>query len=112
KLLLKNTGTVPIHDVELSASTPVDWKVEFSNKKITQLAAGSSTTVEAIIKATDKAIAGDYRLQISADTPEVSSESTFRVTVGKSVLWGSVGILIIALVVGGIAYLFKEYGRR
>src|SRR5699024_12636194 len=30
KLLLKNTGTVPIHDVDLSASTPVDWKVEFS----------------------------------------------------------------------------------
>lgn len=112
KLLVKNTGTVPLHDIDLSSSTPVDWKVEFSDKKINKLAAGSSTTVEATIKAAGKAIAGDYRLNINADTPEVSSKATFRVTVSKSVLWGSVGIIIIALVVGGIGYLFKNYGRR
>ncbi len=112
KLLLKNTGTVPLHNIELSANSPVGWDVEFSDKKIRRLAAGSSITVEAIIKAADKAIAGDYRLQIDSDTPEVSSKTTFRVTVDKSVLWGSVGIFIIAVVVGGIAYLFKKYGRR
>lgn len=112
KLSLKNTGTVPLHNIELSASTPVDWEVDFSNKTISRLATGSSTTVEATIKATNKAIAGDYRLQISADTPEISSDATFRITVSKSILWGSAGILVIVLVVGGIAYLFKKYGRR
>lgn len=112
RLLLKNTGTVPLRDIELSSSSPVGWSVEFDNEKINRLNAGESTTVNATISAGSKAIAGDYRLNIEADTPEVSSEAAFRVTVSKSLAWGSVGIGIILLVAGGLSYLFKKYGRR
>jgi len=112
KLLLKNTGTVPLREISLSSSTPADWNVTFDNKKIMKLAPGRSTSVVATIKASNKAIAGDYQLQIKANTPEASSKADFRVTVNQSVAWGSVGIIIIVLVVGGIGYLFKKYGRR
>lgn len=112
KLLLKNTGTVPLRDISLSSSTPADWNVKFDNKKIMKLAPGRSTSVIATIKASDKAIAGDYQLQIKANTPEATSNADFRVTVNHSVTWGSVGVIIILLVVGGIGYLFKKYGRR
>ncbi len=112
KLLLKNTGTVPLRDIELSSSSPVGWSVKFDDEKIPQLNAGESTTVNATISAASKAIAGDYRLKIEADTPDVSSEAAFRVTVSKSLAWSSVGIAIILFVAGGISYLFKKYGRR
>jgi len=112
KLSLKNTGTVALHDVKLSSSAPADWNVEFDANQIPKLSPGATTTVVATIQASDKAIAGDYQLKINAKTPEAADNAAFRVTVNKSVAWGSVGILIIILVVGGIGYLFKQYGRR
>lgn len=112
ELLLENSGTVPLRDISLDASAPAEWKVDFESDEITRLDPGETTTVDATITASSKAIAGDYRLQIDASTPEASSEATFRVTVSKSIAWGSAGIIIILLVTGGIAYLFKKYGRR
>lgn len=112
ELLLENSGTVPLRDISLNASAPAEWKVDFENEEVTRLGPGKTTTVDATIAASSKAIAGDYRLQIDADTPEASSEATFRVTVSKSIVWGSAGIFIILVVVGGIAFLFKRYGRR
>jgi len=112
KLSLKNTGTVPLHDIKLSSSSPTDWNIEFDTKQIPKMTPGATTTVIATVKASSKAIAGDYQMQINAKTPEASSKATFRVTVNKSVAWGSVGILVIILVLGGIGYLFKKYGRR
>lgn len=112
ELLLENTGSIPLNDIKLTASPPADWDVNFNSQQINQLNPGESTTVQATIKASDKAIAGDYELDINADTPDASSKATFRVTVDKSVLWGSMGIFIILLVIGGISYLIRKYGRR
>jgi len=112
KLLLKNNGTIPLYDVDLSASTPVDWNVDFKKDKITRLNPDESLTTKATIRASDKAIAGDYQLQISAQNPKVSDNADFRITVSKSIFWGSTGIIVILFVLGGIAFLFKRYGRR
>lgn len=112
ELLLENEGTVPLRDISLSSSAPANWNVDFDTDQITRLDPGERATVDATVAASSKAIAGDYRLQVDADTPEASSSATFRVTVNKSVVWGSAGIFIILLVIGGISYLFKKYGRR
>jgi len=36
----------------------------------------------------------------------------FRITVETSMLWGLIGVLIILVVIGGIYYLIRKYGRR
>lgn len=112
KLLLKNTGSLPFHNIKLSAATPDDWNVKFDNVQINQLNPGSSTYVNATIKASNKAIAGDYQLQIHAEAANATARVNFRVTVSQTYTWGFIGILIILVVIGGIFYLFKEYGRR
>jgi uncharacterized membrane protein len=111
-LLLKNLGTSDLTDIALTAATPVDWEVTFDNKEITSLKAGESKTITATIKASGKAIAGDYVVSMNASAPEASSSSEFRVAVKTSVLWGWLGILIIAAVFGAIYFLFRKYGRR
>jgi uncharacterized membrane protein len=111
-LSVTNSVTVPVRDIELSSSAPTGWNVKFDSEEISMIEPGESQTVNATIKASSKAIAGDYRLNITADTPDASSEAGFRVTVNQSVTWGSIGILIILIVIGGISYLFKTYGRR
>jgi uncharacterized membrane protein len=112
KLEVENTGTVTLRDIKLDSSTPINWNVKFDEKEITKLEPGEKTTVNAEITASDKAIAGDYQLVISADTPETSSTKTFRITVKTSLLWGWVGILIILAVLAVIYYFVRKYGRR
>jgi len=112
ELELKNTGTVPLRDIRLSADAPIDWNVEFDQEKIDKLESGETVHVKATLKASDQAIAGDYVVNMQASTPEAASDAQFRVSVKTSVLWGWVGILIILMVAGGLYYLIRTYGRR
>lgn len=112
KLLVKNTGTLPLKQVNLSSSTPVGWNVNFSKQKIMEIAPGKSAAINATIKASNKAIAGDYRLKFTANTANTDANARFRITVNKSFTWGFIGVFIILVVIGGIAFLFKKYGRR
>lgn len=112
KLVVENTGTVVLRDIKLDSSTPINWNVKFDEKEISKLEPGEKTNINATITTSDKAIAGDYQLKITARTPEVSSSKTFRITVQTSLLWGWIGILIILIVIGVIYYFVRKYGRR
>jgi uncharacterized membrane protein len=115
-LLVRNTGTVPLRNITLGASPPSEWSVEFdideSENEIFELQPGESRTIDATIRASSRAIAGDYRLGMNASTSEASSNAAFRVTVNRSIAGGTVGMLFILLVVGGISFMIKKYGRR
>ncbi|GAA4725025.1 NEW3 domain-containing protein [Brevibacillus fulvus] len=112
QLSINNTGTADLHDISLSSSAPANWEVTFEPSKITKLEAGKSAEVTATLKADNKAIAGDYVVNVSASAPEASSEAQFRIAVQTSVLWGWLGVLIIVAVIAGVYYLFRTYGRR
>lgn len=112
ELVVRNTGTSDLSDIQLSATTPVDWEVTFDEKEISLLEAGASKNVTATLKASSKAIAGDYLTSMTARAPEASSTADFRIAVKASVLWGWLGILIIIFVFASLYYLFRKYGRR
>lgn len=112
QLVVENTGTVEVLDVQLSSMTPPNWEVEFDQKQIDLLEAGESHTVQAKIKAPSDAMAGDYVTQIKAQAALASSEVDFRMSVKTSTLWGFLAIGIIALVLAGLFFVFKKFGRR
>ena len=112
ELQLGNTGSAELKDIKLIQSAPVDWEVNFKPENISSLLPGETTAVNAYIKSSGKAIAGDYVVSLKAQTPETSDSVDFRITVKTSALWGWVGVLIIALVGAGVYYLFHRYGRQ
>lgn len=112
ELEVRNTGTTALTDVTLDFSAPLNWDVTFDKNTIDRIEAGETGKVIATIQSSDKAIPGDYVTSIVARTPEVSSQADFRIAVKTSMLWGWLGILIIAAVVAFIAWLFRKYGRR
>jgi uncharacterized membrane protein len=111
-LVLRNTGTAPASDIDLSGSPPGDWKVSFEPKKIDALAPGEKRPIEALLTPSAKAIAGDYMTTLSASSESAPTSADFRITVATSTLWGVVGIGIVAaallVAVGAVA----RYGRR
>ena len=111
-LLIKNTGSSDLINVELSASKPSGWDVEFDPKQVEKIEAGKSATVSATIKADKKAIAGDYVTNLTAKTPEASSQAAFRISVRTPMIWGWIGILVILASVGTVFQLIRKFGRR
>lgn len=112
ELWVKNTGSSTLADISLEYTAPPGWEVSFEPKKIAKIEAGQYTSVKATIKADRKAIPGDYVVNLEARTQEVSSKASFRVSVKTPLLYGWIGLAIIALGVYIIYYLFKKYGRR
>jgi len=112
QFLVKNTGSSDLSQINLNASAPSQWEAHFEPSRISTLKAGESQTVTAIIKPAKKAIAGDYQITLDAKNNETSDSVKFRVTVETSLLWGWVGILIIAIAVALVYFLIRKYGRR
>ncbi len=111
-LQIINTGTAPLDQVSLSATPPNGWNVTFQPTGVVEIAPGASADVTAVIKASPDAVAGDYRLTLKANVPEVSDQIEMRVTVQTSALWGFVGIALVVLALGGLGVVFWRLGRR
>ena len=111
-LVIKNTGSAELKDIQLSANKPVDWEVTFEPTKIDRLKAGETANAVAVVKASKKALPGDYVTKISAKTPEVNSTADFRIAVRTPMIWGWMGVLVILIALGCVYFLFRKYGRR
>lgn len=116
KLVVRNDGSAPAKDVELSASPPFGWSVEFEPKKIPEIPPNGQAEAMAKLKPSEKAVAGDYTLSISARSQAEGSSSSaseqFRITVMTSTIWGIVGVLLIALALGVVGLAVSRFGRR
>ncbi len=111
-MIVTNTGSAPLQNVALHFKAPANWDITFDPKKIDKLAPGATAQVFATIKADKHAIAGDYAADITAQTPEATSKTELRISVGTSMLWGWMGVLVILIALGSVYSLFRKYGRR
>lgn len=113
KVIVQNLGSAPARNVELSASEPANWKVEFDPQRIDEIPPGQQVEVTARIRPSDRAIAGDYMVTIRASADGGATDSTdFRITVLTSTAWGLVGIGLIAVAVLVVGFAVMRFGRR
>ncbi len=113
KVIVQNLGTAPALNVEMSASEPAGWKVEFEPKRFDVIPPGQQVEVTARIRPADKAVAGDYMVTIRANAEGGVSDSTdFRITVLTSTMWGVVGVALIAVAVLVVGLAVIRFGRR
>ena len=112
QLVLTNTGTAPMQNIELTSTPPSGWDVTFAEPTIGQVEAGQSVNAVATVTPSDQAIAGDYVITFSADSEQANTSVDIRTTVNPSALWGFVGVALIALTLAGLAWVFRRFGRR
>lgn len=111
-LVLANTGSAAADQIELAATAPNGWKVEFEPKTVERIEPGKTAEVQALITPAAKSLNGDYMTTIRASSRGETSSTQFRVSVTTSTLWGMTGAGVIAaallVMVGAIA----RFGRR
>jgi uncharacterized membrane protein len=109
-----NTGTAPITEVTVTATPPSGWDVTFDPVSGASIDPQQTGTVTATITPSSEAVAGDYVISFSASTAEGTADASaqIRFTVETSPIWALVGLGIIVLILGGLFYVFRTYGRR
>jgi uncharacterized membrane protein len=112
QLTIKNTGSLPLDALELTAQSPSKWEASFEPAKIDRLDPGKTLNVVANVHVPDKTIAGDYMSNFTVKNNNTNANAAFRVTVTTSWLAGWLGVLIILLAIGIVWYLIRKYGRR
>lgn len=112
-LLVQNTGSAPAVGIDLSATQPAGWQVNFEPQQIEEIGPNQQVQVTANVVPADKALAGDYLLTFRAqprDNPSASLD--YRVTVRTSTIWGVAGIALIAVAVAVVGLAVMRFGRR
>ncbi len=112
---ITNTGTAPLTGVKLTGTPPSGWTVTFEPADgIASIAPNASETITATIAPSSEAVAGDYVVSFKASATEstTGADAALRFTVETSPIWALVGIAIIVLILGGLLYVFRTYGRR
>lgn len=109
---LVNTGSAPATDLELSATPPSGWNVEFDPKQVAQIAPNAASEVAVKITPSERAVAGDYMVTLRAAGGPVSEDVQFRTTVRTATLWGVAGLGAIAAAVLVLGGAVMRYGRR
>lgn len=110
--LIGNAGTAPLNNLAFISSKPDRWEVNFNPDKVDSLNPGEVREVKMEITAPDRAVAGDYMLAVTTNSPESSKSIDFRVTVSTPTIWGWIGAFIVAAVVLALAAVFIRLGRR
>lgn len=110
-LVLTNTGTAPIEGAAMAATAPSGWTVTFDPPTVS-VPAGSEAQTIAHVTPSSEAIAGDYVTTFRATAPVADASADVRVTIETSLLWGAIGIALIAVVLVGLWWTFRRFGRR
>ena len=110
-LVITNSGTADVANAKMTATPPNGWTVTF-DPDTTSIAANGTANVVAHMTPSSDAIAGDYMVTFKATADVANTSADVRVTVQTSPLWGIVGIGIIAIVLIGLLWVFRQFGRR
>ncbi len=112
---ITNTGTAPLTNVVLEADPPSGWEMTVSPEGgIPSIEPNATGKITATITPSGQAVAGDYLVEVTSKATENEGGETaqIRFTVETSPIWAIVGIGLIILILGGLFYVFRTYGRR
>jgi len=111
-VLVTNTGGAAAEAVQLSASAPSGWRVEFDPKTIDRIEPGKQVEAQARVTPSPRSLAGDYMAGVTAQAAGESASGDFRIAVETSSTWGIVGLAVIAVAVLILVGAVARFGRR
>lgn len=111
-LVVTNTGSTVLQNVAVTASAPTGWTTTFAPTTIATIQPGSAATVDATLKPSSDALAGDYDVTFTVTAGTATANVDIRTTVQTSPLWGFIGLALIVIVIVGLGWVFRRFGRR
>ena len=111
-LVVTNSGSTVLQNVAVTASAPTGWTTTFAPTTIDTIQPGSAATVDATLQPSSDALAGDYDVTFTVTAGTATANVDIRTTVQTSPLWGFIGLALIVIVIVGLGWVFRRFGRR
>lgn len=112
-LEVKNSGTLPISNIKISAEAPEGWSIQIQPAEIAYLTRGRLETLDVNIKPIGKSTKEQQRVIFIAESTEVPRQvETFWLTVKPAQFWLWVWAGVGALVVAGFVFVYLRFGRQ
>ena len=111
-LVVTNSGSTVLKNVAVTAAAPTGWTTTFAPTTVATIQPGGTANVTATLKPSSDALAGDYDVTFTVTAGGATANVDIRTTVQTSPLWGFIGLALIALVIVGLGWVFRRYGRR
>ncbi len=111
-LVVTNSGSTVLQNVAVTASAPTGWTTTFAPTTIATIQPGSAATVDATVQPSSDALAGDYDVTFTVTAGTATANVDIRTTVQTSPLWGFIGLALIVIVIVGLGWVFRRFGRR
>ena len=99
-------------DVQLSVSAPSGWTVTTSPDQYASIKAGETQAFTVSVVPPANIVAGDYEVDVDVVSDQQSTTKTYRITVQTSSIIPYIGGAIVLLIVGGLVFMYRKYGRR
>ncbi len=111
-LIVSNTGTAELDNVQLAGTAPSGWEISFDPKTIASVKPGDTAQATAIIKPSSNAVAGDYAMTVRASAGSESSNIDLRFALKSSRTIGVIAVVVILAAIGALVGVFVRFGRR
>ncbi len=107
-MLVDNTGTKTLENIALTSTKPDGWSITFTPANIKALEAGEAEQIDVLMRPTERLIARDYTISVSADSPNATDDMELRLSAATPLKWSAGGIAITAAVIAGLVFLFRH----
>ncbi len=108
-----NTGTgAALTNVYPEVTAPSGWVVSSSPGSASMIKAGETQTFVVSVQPPGNIVASDYSVTIKTVSDQAESSSDFRITIQTSSIIPYIGGGIIVVVLAGLVFLYRKYGRR
>ncbi|MFA4877610.1 MAG: NEW3 domain-containing protein [Methanoregula sp.] len=105
-----NAGTLT--NVRTTISAPSGWNADISPDTIAGIPPGESATVKLRVVPPGNIVASEYKISVKVTSDQIEKNDDFRVIVREQSLIAVFGIGLLALIGGGVYYMFRKYSRR
>jgi uncharacterized membrane protein len=112
-LYVTNSGTgTALTDVYPVVSAPSGWVVSSSPNSTNTLKSGETQTFVINVQPPGNIVASDYDVTVKTVSDQAQSSDDFRITIATSsyIPYIAGGIIVVVLV--GLVFLYRKYGRR
>jgi uncharacterized membrane protein len=113
KVYVSNTGSGgALTNVHPDITAPSGWVVSSSPAKVNSIKAGETQAFTVSVQSPGNIVASDYDVKVNVKSDQAQSSSDYRITITTSSIIPYVGGGIILVVLVGLVFLYRKYGRR
>lgn len=102
----------PLTSVKIDVEAPEGWTAEVTPKTIASIQPDEKKIVTVRVTPPANIVASEYKITIKITSDQTEQSDEFHILIKEQSMVAGVGVLVLALVGGGVWYMFRKYKRR